>query len=118
MTDKEDVDLAGNVRDSLDRSIEHLDAATLSRLNQARHKALATKQRHGYGLPWLAAGSLAAIIVALLASRLLLTSPEILTENMPIASIDDAEFIDVSEDIELLDDLDFVSWMVTQDNAG
>jgi hypothetical protein len=117
MTDEKD-DLAGNVRDTLDRSVEHLDAATLSRLNQARHNALAVKQRHGGVMPWLTAGSLAAIVVAILASRLMLTTPDTLTENMPIASIEDAEFIDVSEDIDLLDDLDFVSWMVTQDNAG
>jgi len=117
MTHEHD-DLARQVRDALNQSVEHLDAATLSQLNQARHKALSVKQRHSAGLPWLTAGSLAAIAIAILATRLLLTSPDTLNDDMPIASIDDAEFIVVSEDIELMDDIDFVSWMVTQDNAG
>ena len=116
MTDEDE--LAGSVRDSLEQSLEHLDAATLSRLNQARQNALTIKQRRVSGLPWLAAGSLAVIAISILASRLLLTSPDTLNDNMPLASIDDAEFIVVSEDIELLENLDFVSWMVTQDNAG
>jgi hypothetical protein len=114
----EDDKLAKGVSAALNESIEHIDAATLSRLNQARHRALSAKHRHTAGLPWLAAGSLAAIAIAVLATRLLLTSPATLDDNMPIASIDDAEFIVVSEDIELLNDIDFVSWMVTQDNAG
>jgi hypothetical protein len=118
MTHEDDSGMASSVTDALDQSIEHLDAATLSRLNQARHKALAVKQRHGSRLPWLSAGALAAIAISLLASRLLLTSPDTLNSDMPIASIDDAEFIAVSEDIELLENLDFVSWMLTLDNAG
>jgi hypothetical protein len=115
---QEDDNLAKSVSDALDQSIDHIDAAMLSRLNQARHRALSVNHRRRAGLPWLAAGSLAAIAIAVLATRLLLTSPATLDDNMPIASIDDAEFIVVSEDIELLNDIDFVSWMVTQDNAG
>jgi Protein of unknown function (DUF3619) len=118
MTHEDDTDLAGYVSDALDESIEHLDAATLSRLNQARHRALASRHRHRNSLQWLTAGSMAAIAIAILASRLLLTAPDTQTDNMPIASIDDAEFIVVSEDIELLENLDFVAWMVTQGNTG
>jgi len=118
MTHENDSDLAAGISDSLDRSIEHLDAATLSRLGRARRNALADGQRRGGGLPWLSASALAAIAIAILASRLLLTSPDTLNDDMPIASIDDAEFIVVSEDIELLENLDFVAWMVTQDDAG
>ena len=117
ITDEDDSGLARSVSNTLEQSIEHLDAATLSRLNRARHNALAVEQRRGAGLPWLTAGALAAIAVAVLAS-LMLTSPDTLTSDMPIASIEDAEFIVASEDIEMLEDLDFVSWMVAQDNAG
>lgn len=118
MTDENDSDLAETVSGSLDRSIDRLDAATLSRLNQARHAALAVKHRNRAGLPWLTAGSLAAIAVAILASRLLMTSPDIRPDNLPIASIADADFIVASEDLEMLENLEFIAWMAAQDNAG
>lgn len=118
MTDPDDRDLTAGVSDSLDRSLGHLDAATLSRLNQARHHALAVRRRRNIGLPWLTTGSVAAVAVAILASRLLLTSPAIQTDDMPLTGIDVAEFITAGEDLEMLEDLEFVAWMVAQDNAG
>jgi hypothetical protein len=65
-----------NARAMFEASIESLDAGTLSRLNQARNRALeaaaATRSRRRLWLQWAPAGALAASI---LAAALLLRTP-------------------------------------------
>ncbi len=89
----------------LDDSVETLDARTLSRLNVARHRALETRassRRHSWMLPTV----FASLFVVLSASWLL---------NTQQVSPTDDQFIASSEDIELIDDLEFVSWLAEQD---
>jgi hypothetical protein len=42
----------------------------------------------------------------------------VLPADTPFTSMDDAVIIDSSEDLDLLVDLDFVTWMIEQDDSG
>ena len=99
--------------EALNQSIEHLDGRTLSRLNQARHRALAAQARSRlHKLPWLKAAALAAVISALVNGWMMYTTPELQTPTT-----DDLELIMVSDDYELMQDLDFFAWMIEQERA-
>jgi hypothetical protein len=118
MNQKQDTDvdkiLQQAVIDSLDNSIEHLDAHTLSRLNQARHRALAHADKPRlFNSQWLKAGTFAVLLVTVINGWLFFSTPEIQQMNT-----DDFELIVATEDFELLQDLDFVAWMIEQEHAS
>jgi hypothetical protein len=105
-------------RESLDESIEHLDAGTLSRLNLARHEALAEAgrpvfwRRSGW-LPLTAAGCTALA----LAVALPMTTPvEQPAEHMALPLLADDAGMAALEDTELLEDLDMMLWLVDVEN--
>lgn len=102
-------------REALDESIEHLDAHTLSRLNQARQKALSQeKSATLINIPWIpATSSLAMLSVAVVVGSLFLSSPELSLNNL-----DEAEFMANNEEIELMEDLEFVTWLIEEEHAG
>lgn len=109
-----DKTLLQSVVDSLDESIEHLDAHTLSRLNQARHQALAANEKSRLAKPsWQTAGTFAALVISLMTGWLVFSVPD----RTPM-SPDEFELVVANEDYELMQDLDFVAWMVAQDNAS
>jgi hypothetical protein len=104
----------------LRQSAEELDAATLSRLNQARQKALAELQRPAAS-PWisrwatLGAGAAAAMLmIALWTGRAPvneLVSPAV----VPLAEMTDAatdfELLLEEDDLEMIADLEFFAWL-------
>ncbi len=99
---------------ALDESIEHLDAPTLSRLNQARHQALAaTEKPRLFNSQWIKAGAFAILLVTVINGLLFLSTPN--TQHM---NTDDFELVVVNDDFELLQDLDFVAWMIEQEHAS
>jgi hypothetical protein len=99
---------------SLDESIEHLDARTLSRLNRARHEALATQAKSRLVKPsWLTAGTFAVLFVSLMTGWMLFSTPG----KTPLGP-DEFELVVANEDFELMQNLDFVVWMIAQDNAS
>lgn len=99
---------------ALNDSIDKLDAQTLSRLNQARQKALSKNERTLFAnIPWLPAGSLAMLSIAVVVGSLLLSSPDISFNNL-----DEAEFMASNEDIELMEDLEFIAWLIEEENAS
>jgi len=89
----------------LDDSVETLDARTLSRLNVARHRALET---HASPRPqrWL--------FPVVFASLFAVFSVAVLF-NAQQSAPGSEQFIASNEDIELIDDLEFVSWLAEQD---
>jgi hypothetical protein len=100
--------------DSLDQSIEHLDGHTLSRLNQARHHALdQTARPRLFNTQWLKAGAIAALIFTVVNGWMMFSASKI--QQM---DTDDFELIVVNEDFELMQDLDFVAWMIEQEHAS
>ncbi len=94
-----------SVRRELDQSVEALDAATLSRLNQARQRALdAGLGRQVWWRP-LAAG-LALASVAVLAVSLWLARPAVEPQ-----ALDDLELLTAAEPIEFYEELEFYEWL-------
>ncbi len=92
---------------SLDDSVDNLDAATLSRLNQARQQALETRSQQRTN--WLMATAFASV---------LLVVGSVMLSNTTTHTPDEAAYIADIDDLELIDDLEFVSWLAEQDNAG
>ena len=118
MNDKHDSDLnkaaQDLMRESLDRSIEHLDAHTLSRLNQARQRALEQAARPRWlDSQWLKAAAIGVLLVTVINGWTLFTSPD---SRHPHA--DALELLVASDDFELAQDLDFVVWLIEGANAS
>ncbi len=118
MNDKHDTEmnkvLHQSVIESLDESIEHLDARTLSRLNQARHRALAqTEKPHLLNPQWLKAATLAVLLVTVINGWQFFSS-----SNIQQMNTDDFEMVIANEDFDLLQDLDFVAWMIEEEHAS
>jgi hypothetical protein len=118
MKDKHDTDmnsvLLKSVISSLDESIEHLDARTLSRLNQARHRALAlTEKPRLFNPQWLKAATLAVLLVTIINGWQFFS-----TSNIQQMNTDDFEMVIANEDFDLLQDLDFVAWMIEEEHAS
>jgi hypothetical protein len=94
-----------------DDSVEKLDAATLSRLNQGRHKALEELHRPGIvrwrGSPWAApaAGVAAAAVVAVLVVR----GPAMIDGVDDPVTASDFEMLLETDSLEMLEDLEFYS---------
>ena len=98
---------------ALNKSTEQLDAQTLSRLNQARQKALSQKTYFfPLNIPLVPAGFFAALSIAVVTGSLYLSAPD------DTLSFDEAEFIASNEDVELMEDLEFVAWLIEQENAS
>jgi len=118
MNNKHDTDtdkaFLKSLTDTLDESIEHLDGHTLSRLNQARHRALAqTEKPHFFNAQWIKAGAIAAVIITLVNGWMMFSSPSIQQMNT-----DGFELVIANEDFELMQELDFIAWMIEQEHAS
>lgn len=104
------------MKDRFDESVEALDAATLSKLNQGRHAALAQLQRpQRQWSRWMpATGAAAAILVAVV----VLQSPTAVDEVAAITSVTDMEILLGEDSIEMLEDLEFYSWIDIAESEG
>ena len=112
--DKEQV--AERAKTTFDASVERLDAATLSRLNQGRQAALRELGRRdwfaGRGPLWLpATGIAAAALVALVVMR----GPDDLDVAADVVMTTDFELLLEDESLEMLEDLEFYSWLDSED---
>ena len=101
---------------TFDASVEELDAATLSRLNRGRHAALAELQRpRDQWSRWMpATGVAAAVVVAVM----VLQSPLAVKEFPEPATVTDMEILLGEDSIEMLEDLEFYSWIDAVDMEG
>ncbi len=112
--DEKRVELA---RRLLDESIEHLDAATLSRLNQARQLALeaASRERHA-GVRWwtLPVGTVAAAFLVAV-----IWWPRSALDGAPELPLEDMEILVSADSLEMLEELEFFMWLEEADvDAG
>ena len=105
---KSDEHLAQEAKALFDASVDELDGATLSTLNQGRHRAL--EEAHsprGEWLRWVpAAGIATAVLVAVMVT---LPGPSDV-EVMP-AAMADMEILLGEDSIEMLEELEFYSWL-------
>lgn len=112
-------DWTGQARAALEDSAQALDAATLSRLNQARQRALAERAPQHRPLRWTRRLAIAASLV--LGVALLWPDPPSPTSGnnagLPVAatlSPEDAELLAEGE-LEMTDELEFYAWLDAQD---
>ncbi len=111
---KTEEQLTQRAKEAFDRSVDGLDAATLSRLNRGRQAALAAARGPGWEwLRWIpATGVAAAVLLALITLR----GPGDI--DVISAPATDLEILLSEESIEMLEDLEFYSWLDTQELDG
>jgi len=105
----ENDDFAAKAKAAFDNSVERLDGAALSRLNQGRHQALeklAGAEASANWRRWAPAGGVAAIA---LVSVLVLRGPDV--NDMPAEVAADFEILLEGENLEMFEDLEFYSWI-------
>ncbi len=102
-------DFAARAKGAFDDSVERLDGAALSRLNQGRHAALeqlASGRSKAAWTRWAPAGGVAA---AALLTMIVMRAPEM--ESMPVEVVSDFEILLEDESLQMLEDLEFYSWL-------
>jgi hypothetical protein len=104
------------VKSSLDRGEENIDAGTLSRLHRIRQEAIYTEKQEKSGvLNWLPFPALATAAVVLLTVFLVFTGEQ---EQVPNGNFEDLEIL-ASNNLEFYEDLDFYAWLAEeQPSAG
>jgi hypothetical protein len=106
------------IRQQLEHSTRDLDAATLSRLNQARQAALQAAPRPK-PRPWLWPASLATACTLALAvaiwPRLL---PPAVVPPAAATAPEDFPILAGEEQLDLYQDLDFYAWLDAQSSSG
>ena len=106
-------DLAVQAKALFDDSVERLDGATLSRLNQGRQKALEEVRAAGPAGQWArwvpAGGIAAAAVVAVVVWQGVVVEPS----APAAASAADFEIMLSEDSLDMLEDLEFYSWMDT-----
>jgi len=118
-------DFLQKVNAHLDEQAEHLDAATQSRLNQARQRALehvkSSEQDHmtdviaGTRFRWLPASAMAGIAIVALGSFLFLQN----INTVPEGGLDDPlEIVTSNNNLDMYEQLDFYMWLVEEDNSA
>src|SRR5262245_31554738 len=100
---QDDADLVARARQTLDRSVEELDHATVLRLQRVRNAALSA----GSSPPWKWAwrGGLALATIAALAVLLWTKQPAQDQHHAPL--LEDMELVISAENVELAEDLEF-----------
>jgi hypothetical protein len=115
---KSDEQIAREAKTLFDASVDELDAATLSTLNQVRHRALEKAQSpRSEWMRWVPAAGVAS--AALIAVMVALPGPGEV-EVMP-AAMADMEILLGEDSIEMLEELEFYSWLdiaVESDDVG
>ena len=111
-----DDDFGKKLKATFDESVDSLDAATLSRLNRSRHAALAELARpRPRWSRWVPATGVAAAVVL---SFVLLQSPRDSSDVAHAVSVTDMEILLGEDSIEMLEDLEFYSWIDVADMEG
>jgi hypothetical protein len=104
-------ELTAQAKTLFDDSVERLDAATLSRLNQGRQKALQevdAARPAGQWARWVPAGGLAAAAVV----AVVVWQGAPVEHSAPDAgAVTDFEILLSEDSLDMLEDLEFYSWM-------
>jgi len=101
----------------LDDSVDSLDAATLSRLNQARQKALGSRATGTHRTNFfLTAGTGAVFVSFAVAAIVVLLWTTVPQQQPPVLAqqYEDIDMLTSDAELDLLEDLEFVSWLVEE----
>ena len=118
--ERKDIDIETRSRRLFDESVERIDGATRSRLNQARHVALAELDRPRFrAADWVPAG---AIVAAATVAVMVWMQPGPAGVGAPAAAVtqaEDFELLTLGEDLDLLgEDAEFYTWAAAEDGNG
>jgi hypothetical protein len=104
-----EADFVGRAKARFDESVSSLDGETRSRLNRGRHAALAEldKGRSAW-MQWAPVGGLAA---AALLAVILWTGNPVGNDLASPAIASDMEILLTEDSLEMLEDLEFYSWI-------
>jgi hypothetical protein len=111
MKDDREKELIGLARRALDQSLAEMDAETVSRLAEARARAVQARPR-AWAMPLGA-----SIAVAVSAALLIVLWPEGAGEVQQLA-LEDVEILASEVDLDVLAELDFYRWLVESRDAG
>ena len=105
--------LLEQIKQQLDASADHLDAATQSRLTQIRSQVLASgvKSKWSWQMPVMALGSTAAV-AALTVS--ILWAPD----SMQQTSLEDLPLLTANDAFELIEEVEFYQWLADESQRG
>lgn len=110
--------LVDTAKQLFDDSVESLDAATLSRLNRGRHDALAELHHAKAARQWLRWMPATGVAAAALVTVMLMRGP-VGVELSPVpVTASDFEILMEDENLEMLEELEFFSWIDSSDLAG
>lgn len=110
-----------SVRRTLDEGAESIDSATASKLNRARQHALDAGLRRAPLRWWWAGIALTTAACAMWALSLSLYTPEMNAPLIPVATEapdQDFEMLAGTEDLELIENLEFYAWLEQQSLDG
>jgi hypothetical protein len=111
-----DEQIANQAKELFDDSVERLDAAALSRLNQGRHRALAELVPSGPSATWVrwvpAAGVTAAAVVTVMVMR----GPQV--EEIAPMTASDFEMLLEEDSLEMFEDLEFFTVLDAVDSGA
>ena len=111
---KTDETLAQQAKEAFDRSVDGLDAASLSRLNRGRQAALAEAGNpYREWLRWMPATGVAAAVLLVMFT---LQGPG--DADIISAPATDLEILLGEESIEMFEELEFYSWLDSQELEG
>ena len=112
---KSDEEFAQEAKALFDGSVDKLDAATLSTLNQGRHRALEAAQApRGEWLRWApAAGVATAVLIAVMVTLPAPDQVEIMPEAMT-----DMDILLGEDNFDMYEDLEFYSWLDVADEGN
>lgn len=109
-----DEQLKQQVEKALDQRARDLDGATLSRLRQARTRAIEQPRSWWHGIHWSLAGGATALASVTLVAVLVMRAPA--PEALPLDPAADAlEIATLEHDLELIEQMDFYTWLETQE---
>ncbi len=98
-----------------DDSVDSLDAATLSRLNQGRHRALAELERASSVNLWLRWVPATGIAATLLLAVIVLRGLDGVDAIEGPATASDFEMLLEEDSLDMLEELDFYFWLEASD---
>jgi hypothetical protein len=97
-----------------DDSVERLDAATLSQLNQARHRALEEVSAARPEKQWLRWVPVTGVAAAAVVAVMVMNAPVAVQTGESIMTTD-FELLLEDENLEMFEDLEFYSWLEAAD---
>jgi hypothetical protein len=98
-----------------DDSVDGLDAATLSRLNQGRHRALAELERKGLANRWSRWAPATGIAATVLLAVMVMRGPEGIDALEGSVTASDFEMLLGEDSLDMLEELEFYLWLEASD---